>query len=589
MSHRARQIVTVLLALFGVEVWLNAFGGVWGQNNQFYLLIAAILLPLIPGVAPAAWFFLKRLHRPTPLARRITTLLVMLAAATLLATEAITSHRDLYPVLHDENQFLLQTRMLSVGRLWMPGLPESLYDFFDTFYVLIRPKYAAQSFPGTAFLFVGSIWLGIAQWKWAIALAAITVGLLYRVAAEFAGGLAGLIAAVLLAKLAIFEYVSTMILAQVPVMMLGLALIWAYLHWRRNHSPAWAAAMGFFAGWAFITRPADGLIFLLPVFIAVLLDLSQISNFKSQIAAAVLAAAPWIAVMLIFDKGVTGHWLTTPFDFYNQRDQPGLKYTLTAQSPGDPLTKVPSKRGYYLGGVVYRIKEHRPGLFWNSFVTERFPQTVPFCLPQPMLGALLPIGFMVWCRRRAWVLACGLPMFFLLYLPYPIFIQHYVVVAAPGEIFAAVLGIAALAQAWPRARKRIWTAAMIFATGFMFTRATEIAPMMGVLRYHTTVLKVANDTTAALAAKGQPAVVLFKHYEVELPDWETVYNTSTAWPDDALVIRLHDRGDDDWKAYQYYSTHGPDRAFYRFDELKLDHPLTYLGMASELAKSNPGH
>jgi 4-amino-4-deoxy-L-arabinose transferase-like glycosyltransferase len=588
MSHRARQIVTVLLALFGVEIWLNVFHGMWGQNQQFYLLVAAILLPLIPGVAPAAWIVLKRLHHPTPLARRITMLFVMLAAATLLAAEAITSHRDLYPVLHDENQFLLQTRMLSVGRLWMPGLPPSLYDFFDTFYVLIDPKYAAQSFPGTAFLFVASIWLGIVQWKWAIALSAITIGLFYRVVTEFIGGLPGLMAAMLLSKLAIFEYVSTMILAQVPAMLLGLALIWAYLTWRRTHTRFTAALIGFFAGWAFITRPADGLIFILPVAAGVLFDLSQISDLKSQILAATLAAMPWIAIMLAFDRGVTGHWLTTPFDFYNQRDQPGLKYTLTAQSPGDPLTKLPSKRGYYLGGVVYRIKEHRPELLWNSFVTERFPQTVPFCLPQPMLGALLPIGFMLWSRRRAWVLACGIPMFFLLYLPYPIFIQHYVVVAAPAEIFAAVLGIAAMASAWPRARKRIWIAAMIFVVGFMFTRSTEIAPMMGALRYHTTVLKVANETTAALAAKGQPAVVLFKHYETELPDWETVYNTTTAWPDDAMVIRAHDR-DDDWKIFQYYATHGPDRAFYQFDELKLDNPLTYLGLASELAKSNPGH
>jgi hypothetical protein len=587
MSQRVRQIITVLLAFVGVEFWLIAFRGIWGQTPHVELLAAAIALPLIPGIAPAAWLVLKRLHRPTPLARRITALLVTIGAAISLGNYAITSRRDLFPLLHDEYQFLLQTRMLSIGRLWMPGHP--LYDFFDTFYVLIQPKYAAQSFPGTAFLFVPSLWLHITQWKWAILISAIAVGIFYRVVTEIAGGLPGLLGAMLLTKVSVFRYVSTMILAQAPVTMLGLATIWMYLRWRR-HRTAWSAAwLGFTAGLAFITRPADALIFMIPVGLAILLDLRR--DWKpaiSTLAAGFLGALPWIATLLIFDRGVTGHWLTTPFDFYNQRDQPGLVYGLRAQQPGDPLTKLPEKRGYYFGGVVYRIKEHRPGLLWSSFVNERFPATIQNCIPQPMLGAIIPLGLFFCLRRRAWVLAIGLPMFFLLYTPYPIFIQHYVVVAAPAEVFCAVLGIAAFARAWPRARARIWTAAFIFVTGFMFLRASEVMPMVNAMAFHNGLLQSANQEVAELTAKGQPAVILFHRPPDIIADFEPVYNTDTAWPEDATVIRAHDLGNQNWQIFQYFATHGPDRAFYRFDEGNPGKPLVYLGMASELARSRVG-
>jgi hypothetical protein len=596
MSQRVRQIVTVLLALFGVEFWLTAFIGDWGRNVQVEIMLAAFALPLIPGIAPAAWFVLKRLHRPSPLALNITTILVSIGGGVVLSYYAIATHRDLFPHLHDEFQFLLQTRMLSEGRLWMPGHP--LYDFFDTFYVLIQPKYAAQSFPGTAILFVPSIWLHVAPWKWAILLSAIAIGVFYRVVAEIAGGLPGLLCAMMLSKLSIFQYASTMILAQNPVTLLGLATIWMYLRWRKHHT-AWSAAwLGFIAGFAFITRPADALIFMIPVGLAMLLDLRRSRAFslrafvpsclRALLLPGFLGALPWIALMLIFDRGVTGHWLITPFDFYNQRDQPGLHYTLFANQPGDPITKLPEKRGYFLGGVAYRIMYHRPDLLWNAFANERFPTAIQNCIPQPLLGALIPLGLFFCLRRRVWVLAVGLPMFFILYTPYPIFIQHYVIVAAPAEIFCAALGISAIARAWPRARSRIWTAAFIFVIGLMFTRASEAMQMVNALAFHNGLLQSANDRQAELTAKGQPAVILFHRTPNIIADFEPVYNTATAWPEDATVIRAHDLGNQNWEIFQYYATHGPDRAFYWFDENNPGKPLVYLGMASELAKYKSG-
>src|ERR1700690_1023091 len=126
--------------------------------------------------------------------------------------------------MHDEFQFLLQTRMLAAGKLSMP--PHPLADFFDTFYVLVQPKYAAQSFPGTAFFYVPAIWLHVTPWKWAVGLSAITVGMFYRVVCELVDGLAGLLAAAMLGVLSMLHYVSTMVLAQTPLLLLALAAVW---------------------------------------------------------------------------------------------------------------------------------------------------------------------------------------------------------------------------------------------------------------------------------------------------------------------------------------------------------------------------
>jgi hypothetical protein len=84
-------------------------------------------------------------------------------------------------------------------------------------------------------------------------------------------------------------------------------------------------------------------------------------------------------------------------------------------------------------------------------------------------------------------------------------------------------------------------------------------------------------------------VVLFRR-DPRLPlDYEPVYNLDAAWPDDELVMRAHWRGGDDWRIYQYYAQHGPDRAFYLFDESRPLAGLTYLGMASDLARTSEGH
>jgi hypothetical protein len=287
----------------------------------------------------------------------------------------------------------------------------------------------------------------------------------------------------------------------------------------------------------------------------------------------------------------------TPMALYNQRDQPGLEYELEVPDQNQqPQTHTPEKRRLYDEDIAKALSQHHPSVFWHTFVTDRLPETMTGVLAQPMLAVLLPIGILSWRFRRAWLLASGLPLFFLLYTPYPLFKSHYPIVAAPAAIVGVLLGLKAMTLTLPRARAGVWTAAVIFVGGLMVTPAIDHISMVSALTFHASagnrILDAADGITADLTDKNEPALILFRRDPTLSVACEPVYNTATPWPDDAPVIRAHDRGADNWQIFQYYAKRNPDRRAYLFDESKAQQPaagigdaLSYLGTVGELARS----
>jgi hypothetical protein len=253
------------------------------------------------------------------------------------------------------------------------------------------------------------------------------------------------------------------------------------------------------------------------------------------------------------------------------------------------VTRVQEKQLYYQKVVEPRLTEQRPVMLWHTFVTTRLPTTMGDTLPQPLLLVIVPLGLLAWGRRRAWVLGATLPLFFLVYTFYPLFPAHYTIVVAPAAILTVMLGIKTIALAWPKARAGAWTALAIFVVGLLFVRPVESFEMTGVTAFHATVLRAADEQTAKLAALGKPAVVLFRRDPNLKLDHEPVYNLDAAWPDDELVIRAHDRGEENTQIFKYYAEHGADRRFYLFDESRVEEGVRFLGMGSELSKTNQGH
>src|SRR5258705_11634812 len=81
---------------------------------------------------------------------------------------------------------------------------------------------------------------------------------------------------------------------------------------------------------------------------------------------------------------------------------------------------------------------------------------------------------------------------------------------------------------------------------------------------------------------GRRALVLFRYWSQRYIHEERVYNATTAWPDDARIIRAQDLGPQNHKLFEYYAKIQPDREVFLFDE----ESRTYqeLGTVARLAK-----
>src|ERR1043165_1899166 len=76
-------------------------------------------------------------------------------------------------------------------------------------------------------------------------------------------------------------------------------------------------------------------------------------------------------------------------------------------------------------------------------------------------------------------------------------------------------------------------------------------------------LRSVDDWAAQIRGR---AVVLFRFSSNRRLDEEPVYNVASVWPDDAQIVRAHDRGERNGEIYRYYAQLQSDRAFYLYDE-----------------------
>jgi hypothetical protein len=441
----------------------------------------------------------------------------------------------------------------------------------------------------------------------------------YRIMTGLVDGVAGLLAAMLVVSLSWFRMFAILLTSHEPTLLLGLLLIAAWLRWRREERPrpriAWLLVIGGLAGWAAIMRPVDALCFALPVGIAMAIDLLRGRSLRQWAAAAALViagAAPFLALQLIANRGITGDWFTTPFRLYLDQSQPGTAFGFHPYDPNlRPTSPLQQKQDYYDLFYVPFIKDHQPdrllGTWWRQYVPEIIDTTLPgrallLILPLGVLGAATIArggGAHRGSRVALWVIAGVLPAFVLLYMGYTIFLEHYALLVIPSIALLVVLGGRALESAWPGTRRSIAVAFTVGVVALCVTVLPELNPLWPKHTADGKPFPLTDDETfhpndlgrmRALREHEQdlaPAVILF-HY-TRPPDrqmlWisqEPVYNTATAWPDDAPVIHAHDLGPErNREIISYYAQRQPDRMFCRWD--LYTGQLTQMGTARELA------
>lgn len=600
---RRRFTVAALLAAGGL-FWLLLPAGPRSPGPvRWALLLLAVALAMVPAVHRRVSVVLEKLRHPSPRALDWSTLLVGVLAAAYFLLTAIVQDRDLFPKTHDEQSYLLQMQMLARGRLWMPQ--HELADFFDTFWVIVRPVYASMYFPGNALFHVPTVWFDWPTWLMPLVASGAVVALLYRVVTELVDGAAGAMAALLLVSLTEFRLLTVLLFSAVPTMLLGLLIVWAYLRWHRSGQLPWLLAVGVFAGWAAITRPVDAVCYALPVGVATLFDLRRRPAKHWAIAAAliVLGAAPFLALQAVFNKGVTGSFTHMPHTYYHDRDQPNTSFGFRPYDPSrQPASVVQQKGDYYRDFILPFLESHQPArvlpTWWKTYLPRLFDTTLP---GRPLL-VLLPVALLGLTDRRRVVLWATLPLFLLLYFFNPFFLEHYAVVFAPAVLLSVVLGMQVAEDAFPRGRPRIASAFALAVVALSLTSLYELNSLTTLLDrtpearrrhavsdepFRSRLLRYVHyDFGGQVSA---PAVVLFRYTPGDPIVEEPVYNSGVAWPDDAPIIRAHDLGERNREIFAYYARHQPERVFWLFDRRTGE--LKKLGPAWALAAgpaSRPG-
>lgn len=596
-----RRWVVVGLLAAGVALWLAAGNDM--PPLRWAVVLGVVGLSLVPPVNRGLDRVLDRVRHPSPRAAEWAGVLIGVAATTYLIATAFAQDRGLAPKTHDDCSYVIGAQMLARGRLWMPQHP--MADFFESFYVLVKPVYCSIYFPGTALMFAPMVWFGWASWILPVVLSGVIVGLLYRIVTELADGAAGALAAVWMVSLGWFRTLSILVMSHVAMLLLGLLVVWAWLRWRRDPRRwGWAAAVGAFSGWAAITRPADALAYAVPVGLVMAAGLwgQPARRWAATAAALVAGAAPFLALQVVLNVAVTGHPLRTPYTAYLERDQPGSEFGIKRYDPSwRPASALPQKQAHYDWCRRF-FEHHQPHNFARAWFFEQRTASGQFqpsnlvmlteaTLPGRVLLVLLPAGLLALGTtggsRGRWVLAATAPLFVLLYVFNPFFLDHYAVVVAPAVVLCVLLGCRAVAAAaggpdWAR------RAGVALAAGVLAVAATSL---WQVKRFMPTPGQLPRDgwlEGGELAFVHQaidltvrpPAVVLFatppSHFA------EPVYNPDVAWPDDAPVVRAHDLGERNREIIEYYARRQPDRRFYHFDW--HGRGITPLGTAAALGE-----
>jgi hypothetical protein len=581
----ALQFASLLLLLVGLGIWLAIGSGRGIGTVRWGIILLSAAVAAVPSVSRTIAAVLDRLRHPSRKAVRWATILIALAAASYFTLSAFLQDRDFYPKTHDDSSYLIQMQMLAHGRLWMPAHP--LADFVDSFYLIVRPVYASQYFPGTALMYVPTIWLHLGTWVMPVLAAGAVVGLMYAVVIEMVDGVAGVLAALWVVSLSWFRMTSILLMSQVPALLLGLIMIWAWMRWRDSRRVGWLLLIGAATGWAAITRPVDALCFAIPLGMAIAWDLRRqpLKRWMNTAAWIVIAASPFLAIQVIADKGVTGHYFQTPFRLYLDRDVPGTAFGFPAYDPAvHPQSVLPQKQEYYRDWVVPFIKRHQPGQLLQAWIGKWLPEIVDTTMPARILLPLAAVGLLGLTDRRRWVLWATLPLFVIFYLFYTIFLEHYAISLIPAIVLLSLLGVTKLEEAWPRLRPRIASVATTLIVVICVTSLWEVnrwitptSQRIDDETFRSPALRAVNEGLAAASDSQKPAVILFRYHPGDNFFEEPVYNCDVAWPDDATIIRAHDLGPKrDRQIVEYYAARMPRRVFYLFDA-KSNEPVRELG------------
>jgi len=223
----------------------------------------------------------------------------------------------------------------------------------------------------------------------------------------------------------------------------------------------------------------------------------------------------------------------------------------------------PQIRRYYETDVAQQVRAHRGGGWWGAMSGDRVVRSLSAWTASPWLLLPLVLG-LVSRRPRLWVFAASIGLFFGLYGYSPFYLSYYPIVVTHLTTLLIVVGTCRAARRFLGLQRRhgwsliMGVAAFAFA-GWPFANPAIKGDPLASLFGEITHLNAWEKNQAAL-----PALVFFRDGG-GVPDVEPVYNASVAWPDEAKVVRVHDRGVGNLKVLRYFAQKQPERHVYLID------------------------
>jgi len=549
------------LALGGVGVFALGFGRPPGPAAWIGLAavggVAAV--PAARRAAGRAGLGFSRWGRKHPLA--LAALAGVVSAGVLLAL-GLAQGREPGLKWHDEFAYATHAQMMAQGRLWMPAHP--LGEFFASFYMVTDPVYVPIYFPGTALAHAPGAALGVPPWITSLGLSGLAAGLLCWIATRWHGPVAGVLASLLLVSVVWFRLLSLMILSQTVVLVLALGMLAAWTAWRRRRRWTLELTLGLLAGWLAVTRPVDAVAVVAPVAVAAAWSAVRrggVSGLGRLVVLVVLGAAPFLAVQGALNHAATGAVTGYPHAAWVDQNYPDAGYgfgPMTDRPSGSPIPQV---RRFYEREVVPKVRRHRDThpltLVWN----ERLPSTVYAWMPSPWFIGLLLAGVLV-ARPLAALSVASLSLFLLLYGRSCFYLGYYPLAVIYASLLLTAGGVCVtLPRLLGLRRRHRWVPAAA-AAGLAIAVWPGVNPGVKDEPVRLPELKGLDRWEANDART--PALAFFRDGGGET-DAEPVYNAAVAWPDNAPVVRLHDRGARNLDALAYYAQIQPERRVYLID------------------------
>src|SRR5579863_9927658 len=260
------------------------------------------------------------------------------------------------PEVHDEYSYLLLADTLAHGRLANPT--PAMWQHFETFHENMHPTYASMYYPGYGiFLAFGQVVLGHPFWGVWLSSGLMCAAICWALQGWMPPGwalLGGLLAVV---RLGTFSYWVDSYWGGTVTALGGALVLGALARIKQSLRARDALLMGLGLGILANSRPYEGLVFSLPVAVAMLAwmvgkNRSEVSTALRRVVMPLVAILLFIGcLMAYYNWHVTGHPFTMPYQVYQDAYDPVP--LLVWQSPRAlPVYRHKVIHDFYTGCVI---------------------------------------------------------------------------------------------------------------------------------------------------------------------------------------------------------------------------------------------